>query len=394
MTPTRKSKLASSAWATGLWQRLTRVNGKDIVDGLAKLAAPGAVVVGGILAHNFQASLTMTQLMAGREDADTKIRAEMFRAITEKLLGANARDTEPERKAVFTELLAVNFHEHFELKPLLRDVDEALRAQIDKETDSERRALLENREHRLLSMARRVRERQVAMLVGRYDGQDTDESTVWKRWRAQDDENARYRRGEIRAIAVHFDGKAPGAPVQDGADVEGSECDVATGEELGQDICVGEPIVENAPDGRGAIAISVSKADWESKNFTLLVKPVPRRRELSRTEQAELEKLARPLSVCGEKVPDSGGKTKGTASGAVEFELTPFDMPLTDNTQLASGSRYSVFIDKVCGKDGKSAKVVKFRLMWFPEDYFPPRERPSNYRELRQALNLTARPID
>jgi hypothetical protein len=39
----------------------------------------------------------------------------------------------------------------------------------------------------------------------------------------------------------------------------------------GQSACVDEPIIENAPDGHGAIAIAVKMAHWKRQAFMLLV---------------------------------------------------------------------------------------------------------------------------
>ena len=68
-----------------------------------------------------------------------------------------------------------------------------------------------------------------------------------------------------------------------------------------------------------------------------------------------------------------------------DFILTWFDFPLTDNTLLADGTRFSLAIDKV----DPNEKTATIQLVWFPQDYFSARERPTNYRELRQKLGLT-----
>jgi hypothetical protein len=55
-----------------------------------------------------------------------------------------------------------------------------------------------------------------------------------------------------------------------------------------------------------------------------------------------------------------------------------------DNTLLADGTRFSVIIDQV----REEAREAVIKLIWFPKDYFSPRERPTNYSEVRSALGL------
>lgn len=396
MTERRSFPAALTAFLSGLWQRLKSVNIKESVELAAKLAAPLAVVLGGWLAHSFQSSLTMTQLIASREEADTKIRAEMFRAITEKLIGARTPEPTPEQRAVFSELLALNFHEHFELKPLLQSVDESLRAQVDEEPDNVKKDILVNRGLELRSVARRVRERQMAMLV-RPDYLTYADDTKW--WWQPSIEALRFEHGDVRMLSLHFTGKLPtgatGAISATSAmpDPNRTACDLES-TDLGQTVCANSPLFVNAPDGRSAIAMSVAKADWKRETFTLRIKRVKRFHQLTGAELVALEKQAIIDSpTCDYEYTKNETGDSSNSPGALEFDISWFDLPLTDNTQLWSGSRYSLFIDQVCGNNEKGGdKVVRFGLMWFPRDYFPPRERPTNYHEFRQKLNLSAAP--
>jgi hypothetical protein len=70
-----------------------------------------------------------------------------------------------------------------------------------------------------------------------------------------------------------------------------------------------------------------------------------------------------------------------------DFLLTWFDFPFTDNTLLADGTRFSLAIDKV----DSEKETATIQLVWFPQDYFSARERPTNYRQLREKLGLTLR---
>jgi len=392
MTETRRDRRGAWIWFTarakGTWQRLRTLPFKDAIDITAKLAAPVAVLVGALLAQSFQSSLSATQLLAAREDSDTKIRAEMFKAITEKLLGNKDKEPPPERKAVFTELLALNFHEHFELKPLMVDVDDALLAQLAKPaTKADERTRTNNKRLELLSVARRVRARQTAMLIRPYGAHAVAGWAPWSPNAAKAAEELRFTYGDLRMISVRFTGRHPSDK-----DAVPSPCDVPK-REAGQSACFTEPVFENAPDGQGAISIAVNKADWKRQAFTLLITSMAHQTELSPQEKKKLEDQSTGVAPRCDGLRPNTSSTElvatATAKGSVEFEITWFDLPLTDNTPLWSGSRYAIFIDRVCPEDGgEGEKVVKLALMWFPKDYFPPRERPTNYRQFREKLNL------
>ena len=390
MTKAPGDTIPARARVKGLWQRLLTLNVKEGIDVLAKLAAPAAVIVGAMLAQSFQSSQTTTQLLAAREEADTKIRAEMFSAITAKLLGE--ADPKPARRVVFAELLALNFHEHFELKPLMTDLDDALRNEIAAEQDKKKKHALEESRTELVSIVRRVRERQIAMLVRPTNSSD-GAWTAWFADKAKAAQSSRFENGDVTSISVRLDGPHP-TLIQDKDKSLLSACDVpreelSTGAKQG---CVEEPFFLNAPDGRGAIsvvALRPSDRAWAEQKFRVRVKPEPYQNPLSEAQKKELDKVAGPPLSCNEAKPTNDAQA-ASSSGAVEFETTWFDLPLTDNTPLWSGSRYAVFIDRICPENAeeRGPKVVKLSLMWFPKDYFPPRERPTNYRELRKKLDL------
>jgi hypothetical protein len=94
--------------------------------------------------------------------------------------------------------------------------------------------------------------------------------------------------------------------------------------------------------------------------------------------------------MCGSELGDSDRRASvaTTGSAAVQFDATWFDFPLTDNTLLANGARYAVFIEDLCLDEPGGQQTVKLGLLWFPKDYFPARERPTNFRQLRRKLGL------
>jgi hypothetical protein len=92
--------------------------------------------------------------MSQRESAESNIRSAMFRSLVEPLTTLSPGDKlDPDRYRVLVELLTLNFHDQFEVKPLLNDVDRILG-----KDDEGRRSLR--------SVARRIIDRQIASLSG------------------------------------------------------------------------------------------------------------------------------------------------------------------------------------------------------------------------------------
>jgi hypothetical protein len=345
-----------------------------------KLAAPMAVVVAAYLGHSLQGSLTTSQMLSQRENSDTTIRAEMFKSISERLFGAKsgAGDLAPSKKAVFTELLALNFHEHIELKPLLLEVDQDL---VDEQarlggTTAEAKQTEKKREE-LHSIARRVRVRQTASLLRNDSAPDV---LATAQLGGLDFSTPTDAGATLKFISVRFNGRLPLA-----ADAKPSRCDVPKGE--GTTACVRSPIFAVSPDGRNELKIAVNDADPDRQSVTLSVK------------HSAVEAVDTALPPLGTPKPECGGATKDSrpdaalaveGSSSVEFDTTWFDFPLTDNTLLANGERYAIFIDDFCFDEDSGQQAVKLGLLWFPRDYFPARERPTNFRELRRKLGLRA----
>jgi hypothetical protein len=374
------------SWASKWWERLHDSGPKrgaglrEWADLLVKCSAPAVVILGALFAHKFQESMTMATLLNQREQSDTQIRAEMFKAITDRLIGDKGDKLQPQRQAVFAELLALNFHEHIELKPLMQELDSGLSKKIAQAKTKQQRQSYELKLNELQSVARRVRVRQTALLY--HPVQIKSEPRVaiasWVPWLGADIEG---ETGLLRMISVRFGGRKYGS-----AAAKETRCDVDEhpkhGEAGGRNVCAQEPIIEPAPGRRIALSIAVDHADWKRQAFTLSVKAVATEHPLDEADSPPLG----DVEVCGDALGDSnpGAAVAATGGSAVSFETTWYDFPLTDNTQLADGSRYAVFIDDVCPED----KTVKLGLLWFPRDYFPARERPTNYHDLRARLKL------
>jgi hypothetical protein len=63
----------------------------------------------------------------------------------------------------------------------------------------------------------------------------------------------------------------------------------------------------------------------------------------------------------------------------VNFTVTWFDFPMTDNTLLADGNRFALVLSSVLSRE-IPLKNARLKIVWFPKHYFTPRERPLDYR--------------
>lgn len=139
----------------------------QFIDAFAKLVAACAVLGATFVANEYQSSMTTVNLLAKREQAESSLRAGMFRDLIKPITGSEKAEIPVEREQLMTELLALNFHEHFELKPLMLRVDDRLANENYEGPDGE----LISADNRMMarkslrSVARRVVQRQVALLT-------------------------------------------------------------------------------------------------------------------------------------------------------------------------------------------------------------------------------------
>lgn len=329
-----------------------------------KLAIPLLTVVGTLLTLAINERNNARATINQREQAESNLRSNMFSQLVNPLIDQSRVDRDqgtlsPEQEAAFAEahasrltllaeLLALNFHEHFELGPLLRYVE-----RLDAQTPQNQRTLR--------SVARRVTGRQIAMLgdprsrrcTTTRDGVGTFEELYLV---------AKPGQPPTGQTCFLYESAGPGR-----ARVE-LDCSAA-GPERGQKLHTLQVV---SPDCRDELLISFSELDWERQTMRVLVTKV------------------------NEAPVRSGAAEPDPVNEFVDFTLSTYSLPFSDNTLLRSGNRFGLYVRQAepdpssCADPGctEHRRQMLLSFLWFPRDFFPPRERPTDFAEVRRALRL------
>lgn len=310
----------------------------NMLDTLFKLSAPAAVIIAAVIANNFQSDMAARSTLNQREQSESALRAQMFGNLIDPIFGMKKIEDIPvEEESLLVELLALNFHEHIELKPLMLHADQRLRQEIKrieedkKDTKStDKKNVLEERHASLLSNAKRVKDRQVAMLQG-----EMTEPKDCKEGCQEKAEQTFYLERKDLKESESFDVRPP--------DHNGEGCPEQAYNRDGKVFKI------MSPDCRDVLQVSFVKVVWE-------------------------ERTVRLHAV----VRDEGN----------EFTISPYDFPFTDNTLLPSGNRFAIYYVDWSSKNTSMPETIRIRFLWFPKNYFPPRERPMDYKAFRKLSGL------
>lgn len=261
-----------------------------------------------------------------REESETNLRSAMFRELVGPLLqseteqvgkGGDADLPRAQRLALLAELLALNFHEHFELGPLLRYVD-TLPGQT-----AEARA-------RLRSTSRRVISRQLAPLLASVT---TDTAA---------------RNPAFQEISLVSDGTEPADALLSCALPESAAAPASTSGAITLNCsttAIGAPLRIVSPDGRDSLQVNVRAVSWAAQTvgiYSILL--------------------------------DAKGESQAHTP-PIEFTLSPYSFPFSDNTLLPSGNRFGIYLTRLDDIPGV-ARIMRLSFVWFPKEFVPPRERP------------------
>ncbi len=303
-------------------------------------------LVGVHISSTYQANTSATQLISEREKAESELRASMFKDLIGPIIG-DPKKIPPERERLLVELLALNFGEHFELKPLMREVDRKLAIAEGSASNGSNRERLEQERNSLRSIARRVSSRQIAMLLNQ--GTAGDKTSIlplaFIEWGEKEKLSLRDNQEQIRQ--GYLKTKQVGT--------------------IGQ----GETIRLCSPDHKYMALIALNKCDWRNQACTIHINIMGKECLPGQANPSE----------------DPGPTTKSMdadPAADLEFESGWFDFPLTDNTLLSDGNRFAIIMQEF----DPEFHTVAINFVWFPKAYFAPRERPINYADIRKKLKI------
>jgi hypothetical protein len=323
---------------------------------------------GNQMLKSYESKMTAAQLISNREQAESSLRANMFSTLIGPIVGKDADPDKitPEHEVLLAELLTLNFSENFEFKPLLRHIDSTISDLIEeniKSGNKERNKKLEREQRYLLSIANKVRDRQIAMIS---NGKNGNEKICLERLYFTEPNDISLSNYEKRRNNFYF---AFTSYSSVSADIQQLG--------IGQDICL------FSPDHKVVLTISIKKPYWEKRSFLVYVNAVTNHIAQSTGGADSASQLI--YTSCSTATKAS----RETVFDAT-FMVTPFDFPLTDNTLLADGNRFAITIESVSANAkwvGKPRNVV-FKVIWFPKSYFSPRERPIDYVDIRKKLGF------
>jgi len=256
-----------------------------------------------------------------REESETNLRSAMFRELVGPLLQSEADEVasgntdlpRAQRLALLAELLALNFHEHFELGPLLRYVDT-----LPGQTEEART--------RLRSTSRRVISRQLAPLL----------STA----ALSAERNPSFLEISLNSDGMEAADKLLSCAVPKSASAASGSLTLNCSSSA-----QGAPLRIVSPDGRDSLQLNIRAVSWAAQTVGI-------------------------YSVLLGADGESQGHTP-----PIEFTLSPYSFPFSDNTLLPSGNRFGIYLTRIDDIPGV-ARIMRLSFVWFPKDFVPPRERP------------------
>jgi hypothetical protein len=309
----------------------------DWVEALAKLIGASAVVLVALFANSLQSRLTGVSIQSQREQAESQLRASMFNSLISPIAGPQTgnQPIPVDRELILTELLALNFNENFEMKPLMEDAVNRLATEKKGKSGEDPR-------ESLWSIARRIAERQKAAIGREWSASEAANSSflgsMLPSWRSAADS------GETgcKVYYLNLDARTErhSEPVSAGADCQASAA-------------FGDIVDLKSPDGHYKLRLVMVHPDWENETVHVSSQPFP-----------------------------STQANPNPTDTQYNFDLKWIDLPLTDNTLLPDGNRYATYLRSFYN----DFQTVSITVMWFPKGYFTPRERPLNYNEVQELL--------
>ncbi|MBI5249179.1 MAG: hypothetical protein HY912_06765 [Desulfomonile tiedjei] len=297
-----------------------------------------------------------TQLMSKREEVESTLRKDMFNTLLASVLKASEKDSEEhtriQEKLVNLELLAANFSEALNLKPVLN----VLQKQIQDSSGLEKQGRQSEFLNRLWRISTEVTRKQMTSI--------------------RDEKNAITMNYKWSQLPTCYEKSSPG-------------CDGKT-----RTICDGDPrqVFERCADGKDEYAtLEVAESSKEPRYFLGFMplpaaeKPSIRRRhckvEILQAYQQSNELRVR-LYVINEVTNKAEERTQLQTA---EFWLSFFDFPLIDNTRLSDDLRCALVLNDV----DFNLQRAKIEIVLFPGYKAGLKEKPY-YNEAIQRLSTTS----
>jgi hypothetical protein len=287
------------------------------------------------------------QIMTEREKSDTTIRERMFDTLLTNYLGEFTDDEQDSEKSfrkriMFLDLLSLNFQEYLNAKPLFEDLSGRLGRAVRNAThpaDKETYLVLQNE---VKKVAARIASKQAATLssIGLTRELSLDMQEM-----------------SLRCVRLYdvTDRKE----IQDGKPL--SLIDITDQLPCNETSPAEAALMDVAPHGQGSPSIDIELLELGDSSATVEVTPY-------------------------EEFFNSDGVLTGMRQGKrMVFEVSFFDLPYMDNTELFDGSRFSLVL-KGIAPDGQAAK---FSAVIFKEGFMTLRDRPL-FEEMLHTLQKEA----
>ena len=309
----------------------------EALEVLAKVMGASAVLVVALFANSLQSRLTGVSIQSQREQAESQLRAGMFSSLISPIGGPQSDKPMPaDREMLLAELLALNFNENFEMKPLMEDALKRIVEEKGKKTKEG-----EDTREPLWQIARRISERQKASIGREWSASEANKpsglpplASVFRPWKSDADSGTPGC--AFYSVNLNEETELKGEPLTSNVD-----CQVAG--------TFGDIIDLKSPDGIYTLRMVAVHPNWEDQKIMVSAQPF-----------LSMQKTPRPTDT------------------QYKFELSWLDLPLTDNTVLSDGNRFAIYLRTFY------SQTVSITVMWFPKGYFTPRERPLNYSEVQQ----------
>lgn len=348
----------------------------DKCESFAKILAGVCAAVGAIAIPWFinqyteenRKSQVYVQMMTEREKSDTSIRENMFKALLDGYLQTLKEDVKREdlesfrKRIVFLELLAVNFQEFFNAKPLFEEVYEKLVKHRDAAKDEPERSAWKELERKITGIAKETASRQATTL------NTIGDSVVFT-----------MRKGEVGCVRLYEKVGIETLRKRDGTRFGNFD----DGE------CVRNR--EDREDGKAGALTPLSQG--RDGNQSLVTMGYDKRQSIE-LRIAEVREASVAVQVTVYADFFDGNTYVGSEPGrGFPVNVSYFDLPYMDNIKLVDGNRFSLVLKGIYrGSSGDETTEADIEAIRFRNDFMSLRDRPL-FEEMLKKLqqNPTAR---